>query len=140
MYIHIYIYVNINRHYYIFTYIYIFVCFRKPFPTRFVHSWQTKNSLKKFLDNLLQKSGKIRGLIREIKENYQSSTTMQSCAPHSSPIHLAKPNEIKIEVKVFAPIHAHMLILLWPPLQGMCISWRHRSRRWTNNTMHATAR
>lgn len=47
------------------------------------HSWfptqcQTKNAVQKFLDSLLQKGGKLRGLIRDLKEEYQHSPTMQT--------------------------------------------------------------
>lgn len=43
--------------------------------------WQTKLALKRFLDSLLQKSGKIRGLIRELSEQYSSADSTASWAP-----------------------------------------------------------
>ena len=44
----------------------------------FWHIRQTKNAVQKFLDSLLQKGGKLRGLIRELKDSYQSSPIMQT--------------------------------------------------------------
>lgn len=43
--------------------------------------WQMKTTLKKFLDSMLQKGGKIRGLIRDLKEGYSENTLMKSWGP-----------------------------------------------------------
>ena len=58
-----------------------FVQFPNSSTMMFFTPCQTKTSLRKFLDSLLQKSGKIRGLIRELKESYTGSTTLQSYGP-----------------------------------------------------------
>ena len=44
----------------------------------FLRPLQKKDDLKKFLDSMLQKSGKIRGLIRDLRENYKGSGLMDS--------------------------------------------------------------
>ena len=43
---------------------------------------QTAGKLRKFLEAMLQKSGKIRGLIREIDENYAGSAHMMQSCPY----------------------------------------------------------
>ena len=43
---------------------------------------QTKTKLKKFLEAMIQKSGKIRSLIRDIDEHYSLSQPMQKPCPH----------------------------------------------------------
>ena len=35
-------------------------------------------SLQKFMDSMMQKNGKIRGLVRELREHYTQSTLMSS--------------------------------------------------------------
>ena len=39
---------------------------------------KARASLQKFMDSLMQKNGKIRGLIRELKTNYSTNTLMTS--------------------------------------------------------------
>ena len=39
---------------------------------------QTKIALKKFMDSMLQKSGKIRALVKELETDYSASTLMTS--------------------------------------------------------------
>ena len=40
---------------------------------------QTANKMKRFCDSLLQKTGKLRSLLRDLRENYEDSdTTKQS--------------------------------------------------------------
>lgn len=40
---------------------------------------QTAHKMKRFCDSLLQKSGKLRSLLRDLRENYENSeTTKQS--------------------------------------------------------------
>ena len=51
----------------------------------FPYSLQVKLKMQEFLDSVIQKSGKIRALVRDIKENYTNSEVMSR--PH--PILLA---------------------------------------------------
>ncbi len=46
---------------------------------------ETVGKMKKFLDSIVQKSGKIRGLIREIADNYTKSDLMQTPQPQRKP-------------------------------------------------------
>ena len=39
---------------------------------------QMKTKLKIFMDSMLQKAGKIRGLIRDLKQNYSESSAMST--------------------------------------------------------------
>lgn len=51
------------------------------YPALIAPTCQTKNAAQKFLDSLLQKAGKLRGLVRDLQEDYSMSTTMQSYEP-----------------------------------------------------------
>ena len=44
---------------------------------------QTKLKLRKFLESMIQKSGKMRSLVREINENFTKSDLMQKSYPYS---------------------------------------------------------
>ena len=46
---------------------------------------ETVGKMKKFLDSIVQKSGKIRGLIREIDDNYSKSDLMTTPQPQRKP-------------------------------------------------------
>ena len=48
------------------------------------HVCQTKNKLKTFMDSMLQKAGKIRGLVRDLKQNYSQSSAMATSEPWCS--------------------------------------------------------
>lgn len=67
-------------------------------PDSFVLYWQTKNAVQKFLDSLLQKSGKLRGLIRELDDCYANSSVMQT----QDSYHIA------------CVIHIHIRAHVWP--------------------------
>lgn len=56
-------------------YSYVFSSFNDPIP----HGCygQTAEKLKRFLDSLLQKSGKLRALVRDLRENYSGSSSSQ---------------------------------------------------------------
>ena len=45
---------------------------------------QTVSKMRKFLESIVQKSGKIRGLVREIDEHYTGSHLMQESHPYTS--------------------------------------------------------
>ena len=57
-----------------------------PFPNPFAYTWmishhfavalQMKSKLKTFMESMLQKAGKIRGLVSDLKQNYSESNAM----------------------------------------------------------------
>ena len=47
-----------------------------------LYAAQTAGKLRKFLEAMLQKSGKIRGLTREIDEHYAGSAHMMQFCPY----------------------------------------------------------
>ncbi|CAK9065242.1 unnamed protein product [Durusdinium trenchii] len=53
----------------------------------------TKNAVQKFLDSLLQKSGKLRGLIRELDDCYANSSVMQTNAKKYEKKSTADPSD-----------------------------------------------
>ena len=46
-----------------------------------VKPWQTKTTLEKYLASMLQKTGKLRSLIRELRESYASCESTAVCLP-----------------------------------------------------------
>ena len=44
---------------------------------------QTKKKLRKFLESMIQKAGKMRQLVREISDTYSKSDLLQKLCPQS---------------------------------------------------------
>ena len=72
------------------TYIYIYTTSYHLFDFKTSHSshGQTKKKLRKFLDAMIQKSGKIRNLMREISEHYSGSDLLKRLGPQFNPIYI----------------------------------------------------
>ena len=49
------------------------------FPRCLICLGQTRDKLKRFLDSILQKGGKIRSLVRELRETFVPSETINEC-------------------------------------------------------------
>lgn len=107
---------------------------------------QTKQSLKKFLDSVLQKAGKIRGLIRDIKENYKTNSALQAYLHGYICMDCFAMANVNLSIvplncsdyilkNKFSDFIVHMSIIsiIW----GMWSFWKPAWKRWTRNTIHA---
>ena len=70
---------------------------------------QTKKKLRKFLDSMIQKGGKIRALVREIQEEYSNSTILQQCHPQSQ-FHRIDSNSVYAQWSWVIITHFHMML------------------------------
>lgn len=84
---------------------------------------QVKEKIKKFLEAMVQKSGKIRALIREINEHYSGSDMLKR--QHSNYPKMQFPSDMMLIL-----ITSHIDIRNSPLLSGRKWSWKSSFRNW----------
>ena len=95
---------------------------------------QTKKKLRKFLESMIQKSGKIRSLVREIADVYSKSDVLQKSSSQSLETFHLFANMLRTVCFGPSPNYRSTPRAAWGP----SASWRTNSRNLMASTMSAT--
>ena len=96
--------------------------------------------LKAFMNSMLQKAGKIRGLVRDLKQNYSQSNAMDKWGSYRNLSNNFHTDTVQWVLNITDYHHDQKSGAYMMPWQfwGMSRSWRTNWRKWMRNMTSAT--